>query len=137
MADIRSVTDAFAVAPQLRPEEIAGLAGRFALIVNNRPDGEETAQPSGAEIERAANAAGLSYVAIPVRGFPGEREVAAMRAAMQAADGPVLAYCRSGMRCIVAWAIGEALTGRPVGELRDLGARAGYDLGPALSAVSA
>ena len=137
MADIRPVTDAFAVASQLRPNEIAGLADRFTLIINNRPDGEETAQPSGAEIEQAANAAGVSYVAIPVRGFPGATEVAAMRAAMQAADGPVLAYCRSGARCIVAWAIGEALTGRPVGELRELGARAGYDLGPALNAVPA
>ena len=135
MADIRPVTDHFAVAPQLRPEDVAGLAGRFTLIINNRPDGEETAQPSGAAIEQAAAAAGLGYVAIPIRGLPGDAQVAAVRQAVQAADGPVLAFCRSGTRCIVAWAAGEALAGRPVAELRGLGARAGYDLAPALDAI--
>jgi uncharacterized protein (TIGR01244 family) len=135
MPDIRPVTDAFAVAPQLRPEDMAGLAGRFTLIINNRDDGEETTQPSGAEIAQAAKAAGLAYTAIPVRGFPTEAQVRAVREAVQAADGAVLAFCRSGTRSIVAWAIGEALTGRPIGELRELGARAGYDLGPALNAI--
>jgi len=137
MADIRPVTDAFAVSPQLRPEEIAGLAGRFTLIINNRPDGEESAQPSAAEMEQAARTAGLDYAAIPVRGFPTEAQVRAMHEAVEAADGPVLAFCRTGTRCIVTWAIGEALTGRPVGELAELGARAGYDLGPALGAIRA
>ena len=137
MPDVRPVTDAFAVAPQILPEDVAELAGCFTLIINNRPDGEEMAQPSGAEIEQAAKSAGLQYAAIPVRGFPTEAQVLAVREAVQSAPGPVLAFCRSGTRSIVAWAIGEALTGRPVGELRELGARAGYDLGPALNAVVA
>jgi uncharacterized protein (TIGR01244 family) len=45
------------------------------------------------------------------------------------ADGPVLAFCRSGTRSIVTWAVGEALSGeRSREELVRLGQEAGYDL---------
>jgi uncharacterized protein (TIGR01244 family) len=48
------------------------------------------------------------------------------------ADGPVLAFCRSGTRSITAWALGEAASGRDRAELVRLAAAAGYDLGPVL-----
>ena len=131
-ADIRPVTERFAVASQLSPDDVAGLAGRYVLLINNRPDGEETGQPCGEEIEAAAQAAGLAYAAVPIAGLPGPGEIAAVRDAVAAADGPVLAFCRSGMRSIVAWAAGEADQGRAPDELRRLGADAGYDLGPPL-----
>ena len=137
MSDIRKVTDDFAVSPQLAPEDLASLAGRFALVINNRPDGEESGQPCGEVIEKAAREAGLSYLAIPVAGMPGPGEVAAMRDAIAGAEGPVLAFCRSGMRCLVTWAAGEAGAGRPVHELRSVGAEAGYDIGPALQRLLA
>ena len=135
MPDIRRVTDDFFVAPQLRPEDMAGLAGRFRLVINNRPDGEETGQPCGDEVAEAARAAGLEYRAIPVTGAPQAAEVEALRQALAGATGPVLAYCRTGTRCIVAWGLGEALEGRPLGELTRLGADAGYDLGPPLETL--
>ena len=104
------------------------------LIVNNRPDGEDPAQPSGAEIEAAAKQAGLDYVAIPVRGGPSADQVAALREAVEAAGGPVLAFCRSGTRCIVTWSLGQAQAGaRSRQELIDLGAQAGYDLSGVLA----
>jgi uncharacterized protein (TIGR01244 family) len=133
--DIRRVTDNFAVAPQLLPEDMAGLAGRFTLVINNRPDGEETGQPCGEEVAEAARAAGLAYTAIPVTGAPQAADVEALRQAVAGAAGPVLAYCRTGTRCIVTWALGEALEGRPLGELTRLGAEAGYDLGPPLQTL--
>ena len=132
MTDIRKVTDDFAVSPQLAPEDMASLAGRFALVINNRPDGEETGQPCGEDIETAARAAGLDYVAVPVTGLPAQEEIEAFREALAGADGPVLAFCRSGMRSIVTWAAGEAGQGRATDDLRRLGADAGYDLGPPL-----
>ena len=136
MADIRQVTDTFSVAPQLRPEEVRGLAGRFSLIVNNRPDGEESGQPCGEEIAAAAREAGIAYLAQPIVGRPGPAEVAALRQAVEAADGAVLAFCRTGTRCITAWAFGEAQAGRPLQEIRQAGAEAGYDLGPALQTLA-
>ena len=52
-----------------------------------------------------------------------------MRRAVLAADGPVLAFCRSGTRSITVWAQGQAKSGeRPREELVKLGRDAGYDL---------
>ncbi|MBC7167804.1 TIGR01244 family sulfur transferase [Phenylobacterium sp.] len=135
MTDFRRVTDQFSVSPQIAPADVAAAAAQgFVLIVNNRPDGEDPAQPSGAEIEAAAKAAGLDYVAIPVRGGPSADQVAALREAVEAAGGPVLAFCRSGTRCIVTWSLGQAQAGaRSRQELIDLGARAGYDLSGVLA----
>jgi uncharacterized protein (TIGR01244 family) len=131
--DRRAVTDAFQVSGQIVPPDLAALAASGTrLIVNNRPDGEAPDQPTGAEIEAAARAAGLRYVAIPVRGVPPTpAEARAAADAVAAADGPVHAFCRSGARSIMAWAMGEALAGRRTpDELVRLGAAAGYDLRP-------
>jgi uncharacterized protein (TIGR01244 family) len=135
MSEIKTVTPGFAVAPQLAPADMAAAAAHgFTLVINNRPDGEAPGQPSGAEMAAAAEAAGLKYVAIPVRGGPTPDQVAAMRAVVDAADGPVLAYCRSGTRSIFTWSLGEAAAGsRSRAELIALGQAAGYDLTPALA----
>ena len=77
----------------------------------------------------AAKAAGVAYVHIPVRGGPIAEQVEIQRLLLAEADGPVLAFCRSGTRSIVTWSIGQALAGeRPRSELIELGAGAGYDL---------
>ncbi|MDP3385141.1 MAG: TIGR01244 family sulfur transferase [Phenylobacterium sp.] len=130
MTQFRRVTDQFSVSPQIAVGDVAQAAAQgFLLIINNRPDGEDPAQPDGAEIEAAARAAGLDYVAIPVRGGPDAAQVLAQRQAVEAADGPVLAYCRSGTRSIVTWAIGQAQAGTVDRQtLIGLGAEAGYDL---------
>jgi uncharacterized protein (TIGR01244 family) len=101
----------------------------FTLIINNRPDGEAPGQPTGAQIEAAARAAGLDYLDAPVVGRPGSAQVEAVRRAVAGAKGKVLAYCRSGNRSICAWAMGqEGAVDRD--QLLRLGAAAGYDLSP-------
>jgi len=136
MADIRKVTEDFAVAPQISPEDMA-LAARqgFVLVINNRPDGEAPDQPSSAQMEAAAKAAGLAYVHIPVRGGPTPDQVEAVAEAVADARGPVLAFCRSGTRSIITWSLGQAGSGaKPRDELVNLGADAGYDLSGVLGA---
>ena len=135
MADIRKVTDDFAVAPQISPQDLAQAAkDGFVLVINNRPDGEAPDQPASAEMEAAAKAAGLDYVHIPVRGGPTPEQVEAVAAAVQEANGPVLAFCRSGTRSIITWSLGKAISGaRPRDELIQLGADAGYDLSGVLA----
>ncbi|MGZ5956626.1 MAG: TIGR01244 family sulfur transferase [Caulobacteraceae bacterium] len=134
MPDFRRVTDDFTTAPQISVADVGEAAAMgFTTIICNRPDGEEPGQPSAAEIGAAAKAAGLAYVHVPVRGAPGPAEVEAMREAVDAAPGPVLAYCRSGTRSITTWAIGQAMSGAMErGELVSLGRAAGYDLSGAL-----
>jgi uncharacterized protein (TIGR01244 family) len=134
MADIRRVTDDFSVAPQLLPEEMAAAAALgFKLIVNNRPDGEAPGQPTGAQMAKAAEAAGMSYVHIPVSGMAAPAQIEAMHTAVSGAAGPVLAFCRSGTRSVTIWAMGEATLGRrPKTEIVELAGEAGYDLSPLL-----
>ena|SRR5437879_5711213 len=130
MTDFRHVTDELSVAPQIGVADVAEAKRQgFTTIINNRPDGEDPSQPPGAEIEAAAKAAGLTYVHIPVRGAPGPAEVEAVRQVVDAAEGPVLAFCRSGTRSITTWSIGQAMSGAMSrGELVSLGRQAGYDL---------
>ncbi|MCP3734111.1 TIGR01244 family sulfur transferase [Sphingomonas sp. RP10(2022)] len=141
MADIRTVNDRVSVAPQITPDDLPAIkAAGFVAIVNNRPDDEEAGQPAGEAIRAAADAAGLLYTAIPVThaGFS-HPQIDAMTAALTAADGPVLAYCRSGTRSCNLWALAAAKAGRDPELLERQAAGAGYDLSgmrPTLDALA-
>jgi uncharacterized protein (TIGR01244 family) len=133
MSQFRQVTPSLQVSPQITPDEAReAVAAGVRLIINNRPDGEAPGQPTNAEVEAAARAAGADYLYLPVVGRPTPEQAARQAAAVAAAGGPVLAFCRSGTRSITAWALGEAATGRDRAELARLAAGAGYDLAPVL-----
>ena len=129
----RQLTDRVSASPQIGLAEVAEAARQgFALIVNNRPEDESPDQTPGHEIEAAARAAGLAYVAIPVThaGFS-EPQVQAMAGALAGAgEGRVLAYCRSGTRSTLLWSLAEASRGADPDELASRAASAGYDLSP-------
>ena len=128
----RQLTDQVFVSPQINLAEVAEAAAQgVTLIINNRPEGESDDQVSGAEIETAAHAAGMDYAAIPVThaGFS-QWQMEAMAKALGEASGPVLAYCRSGTRSTLLWALAEASRGRNPGVLAAQAAAAGYDLTP-------
>jgi uncharacterized protein (TIGR01244 family) len=107
----------------------------FKTIINNRPDGEDPAQPAASEIEAAAKAAGLAYHHIPVRGGPTPDRWRPPRPCLQEAEEPVLAFCRSGTRSIVTWSLCQATSGSiSRADLVGLGRAAGYDLSGVLGA---
>lgn len=131
MADIRRINDQISVAPQIEPHEVAELAAQgFVAVINNRPDDEEAGQPAGETVRARAEAAGLAYHAIPIThaGFSAH-QVEAMRAAMDSAGGPVLAFCRSGTRSTNLWALAEASRGADADTLIEQAAGAGYNIG--------
>jgi uncharacterized protein (TIGR01244 family) len=130
MTGFRRVTDSLSVSPQIAVEDLDRAAREgFVLVINNRPDDEEPGQPSSAQIEAAAKAAGLDYVHVPVRGGPTHDQVEDVRRAVEGAEGPVLAFCRSGTRSIVTWSLGQAASGSADrATLVRQGADAGYDL---------
>lgn len=138
---IRKIDDKISVAPQISPEQVPALAeAGFKAIINNRPDGEEFGQPDGAALRQAAEAAGMTYAAIPVThaGFSAV-QVEAMVDALEQAEGPVLAYCRSGTRSCNLWALAEASRGDDPDALTAKAAGAGYDIEgirPLLDALS-
>ncbi|MHB8531017.1 MAG: protein tyrosine phosphatase family protein, partial [Caulobacteraceae bacterium] len=113
MTDFRHVTGDFAVSPQIALADLRFAAEQgFALILNNRPDGEASDQPSSALMAAAARNAGLDYEHIPIVGRPTAEQSERMRQAIDAARGKTLAFCRSGTRSITAWAIGQRAAGR-------------------------
>ncbi len=128
----RQLTDRVFASPQIGLAEVAeAVASGIGLIINNRPEGESEDQVPGEDIAAAARAAGIGYVAIPVThaGFS-QPQITAMRAALDGSEGKVLAYCRSGTRSTLLWALAEASAGKSPDELAEQAARAGYDLGP-------
>ena len=132
MSGFRKLTENVLVSPQLALEDVtAAAAAGVALIVNNRPDGEEPDAPQGDEIAAAAAAAGLNYVAIPVghAGFS-EPQVDAMIAALEQAEGPILAYCRSGTRSTFLWALAAAKQGQDPDTIARTAMQAGYNISP-------
>jgi uncharacterized protein (TIGR01244 family) len=128
----KTIVDGVYASPQIGlPEVELAKAMGVTLIINNRPELESPDQTPGAEIEAAARNAGIAYVAIPVThaGFS-EPQVAAMARALEGAAGPVLAYCRSGTRSTLLWALAEASTGADPDDLAAAAAQAGYDVSP-------
>lgn len=128
----RKLTQTAYASPQIGLDEVeqARTMG-ITMIVNNRPEGESDDQVEGDRIAEAAKAAGIDYVAIPVThaGFA-EHQVNAMAEALAGANGPVLAYCRSGTRSTLLWALAQAKAGADPDQLAQQAADAGYDLSP-------
>ncbi len=130
---IHDVTSDFAVAPQLQPNELAGLARHgFMAVICNRPDGEEPGQPPLEEMRRAAQDAGIAFHHIPVSGgvFP-PAAIAAFAAVRRGTEGKVLGYCRTGTRSITLDALANI-----EGLDRDARIRRAKDAGYDLSALA-
>jgi len=97
--NIKKIDDRFSTAGQIMPEDIGVLRDKgFRAIVCARPDNEEPGQPTFAQIESAARAAGLEAFQVPVSGQLTEGQIIRFHEAMANVDGPVLGYCRSGAR---------------------------------------
>ena len=127
--DIRQITQDYAVSPQIEPQDMATLAARgFRTVINNRPDAEVPPELQAAAMRAAAEAAGLAYIDNPVvNGGLTMDMVQAQGAALAEADAPIFAYCRSGTRSSIVWALSQA--GRqPTDALIEAAGKAGYDL---------
>ena len=120
------------VAGQIVPADVAGLKAQgVTMIVNNRPDGEDVGQPTSADIEQAARNAGLDYRHVPIARGMGPSDVEAMRDAIHAAGaGKMFAYCRTGNRSALAWAVAKSEDGVSREELERCVGDAGFNLGP-------
>jgi len=126
----KQLDDKTLVSGQITAEDLRqAKAEGVTLVVNNRPDNEDAGQPTSAEIEAAAQAAGLDYRHVPIVRGMGPTDVELMRDAMAATgDGKLLAYCRSGMRSTLAWAVACRESGVPRADLERKAAAAGFSL---------
>ena len=128
----RQLDDHVLISRQITPDEVAELQRQgVTMIVNNRPDHEDEGQPLGADIEAAARDAGIAYRHVPIRRGMGPSDVEAMQQAMrQCGDGKLVAFCRTGNRSALAWAVARAEEGVPREELERNAAAVGIDLSP-------
>lgn len=132
MSDFRQLAASVWASPQIDLSDVANAAAAgFALVINNRPEGESPDQAPGADIAAAVRAAGMDYCAIPITpgGFSRE-EVDAMAKALAKAKGPVLAYCRSGTRSTLLWSLASASAGDDPAAIAEAALQAGYDISP-------
>jgi len=89
------------VAQQLAPDAMSPLAAAgFKSVINNRPDFEGGPdQPTSAQMEAAAKAAGLAYAFLPVApGYQSPEEIARFAELLATLPRPIVAFCRTGTR---------------------------------------
>lgn len=129
MGQFIEILPGFAVSPQIAAEDLATAAAMgFRSVINNRPDHEVPGQPHSTDLGAAAAGLNLEYRHIPVVGGQiSEAQIAAFAAALAELPGPVLAFCRSGTRSTIMWALVRVETSHPEMVLAQAGA-AGYDL---------
>ncbi|MBM3096141.1 TIGR01244 family phosphatase [Ensifer sp. T173] len=128
---ITKVNEKLSIMAQPATDEFQSFADQgFTGLINVRPDGEDEEQPGSEQEAAAAKKARMSYTFIPVT-LPTvtESEVAAFQEALDEAEGPVVAHCKSGRRALHLYAIGEVLAGRMRrSEVQEFGHLHGFDL---------
>lgn len=127
--EIKNITPQLSVSAQIQVADLATLADAgFKSVVCNRPDGEGVDQPSFAEIERAALAAGLQARYLPAdSGKVSDEQGQAFGQLLDELPKPVLAFCRTGMRSTTMWALSQAAA-LPLSHIMQTAAQAGYPL---------
>lgn len=131
MVEIKELSGNFSTSAQIGYEDI-NVAKNMGIttIICNRPDYEDQGQLTAEEVKGFADKLGLSFVHIPISGRgPTKEAVSLTKDAIDASDGPILAYCRSGTRSTILWAVAQAMVGGMTSqELIDTAAYAGHNL---------
>jgi len=134
--NIVKLTENLAVSAQITLDDVSQIAAAgYKVLINNRPDGEDSHQPAGALIAAAAEAVGLEYHYMPVTAasFPGP-DLEAMSDLCDDSKRPVLAFCRSGTRCANLWVAGLA-DSSPENAMK-VASQCGFDLGMASTFIA-
>jgi uncharacterized protein (TIGR01244 family) len=128
-----AIDDRVAVCGQLQPRDMKDIAAMgYRAVVNNRPDGEALfGQPRTGDLKRAAEAAGLVFLDLPFSGPRASPEqVRALLDLLAERPGPVVAFCKSGMRSALLWGAAAIAAGRPPDDVLVAAERAGQNLEP-------
>lgn len=129
--NVKPLSPRLSVMPQIEATEVAGLAARgFKSIIGNRPEGEAPDQPTWSSLVAEAERHGMSARQIPV--VPGQispEDVERFAEALRDLPTPIAAFCRTGTRSAMLWALVDP-DGLNVDERISLAAAQGYDLAP-------
>lgn len=127
--DIRQITPRYSVSPQISVEDVPAIkAAGITTVICNRPDAEVPPSHQAETLRKAVEAEGLTFKVLPLTHQTMTPDnVAAQNDMVTEAEGPVLAYCASGTRCTVIWALSQARE-MPVDDILATAQKAGYDL---------
>jgi sulfide:quinone oxidoreductase len=119
------------VLAQPTAEEVEQLAERgYRSIIGNRPEGETPDQPAWTELKAAATRHGMEAVQIPVvANAISARDVQQFRVALERLPKPIAAFCRTGTRSALLWALANE-AGLTADERIRIAATEGCDLEP-------
>lgn len=117
--------------PQPTASEIGELADKgYRSIIGNQPDGEAPDQPTWTTLEAAALARGMEAVHIPVVASQIDAaDIRAFREALERLPKPIAAFCRTGTRSTLLWALANQ-SSLTADERIAIAAKAGFDLEP-------
>ncbi|EEE38823.1 hypothetical protein TIGR01244 [Rhodobacteraceae bacterium KLH11] len=137
--EIRPITPRYAVSPQITVEDVPAIAAAgFVKVICNRPNVEVPPDQQSDAIGQAVREAGMEYEVLELTHQTMTPEnVALQRDLAESCSGPVLAYCASGTRCSVVWALGQC-DRMSTDEILDATGKAGYaldNLRPALEQI--
>jgi sulfide:quinone oxidoreductase len=125
------------VSGQITADDMRDLVAQgVRTIINNRPDGEDLAQLPSEQVARLAHELGLTYYHLPVtlEAITAD-DGKAFAAIVDAADGSIHAYCRSGARASNLWILGCLISGKSTeAQAQAWGAARRIDIGAALRA---
>ncbi len=127
--EIRPITPRYAVSPQITVEDVPAIADAgFVKVICNRPNTEVPPDQQSDAIGQAVREAGMEYEVLELTHQTMTPEnVALQRDLAESCGGPVLAYCASGTRCSVVWALGQC-DRLSTDEILDATGKAGYAL---------
>lgn len=127
--DIKRLSPRYAVSPQINPEDIAQIAAEgYGTILCNRPDMEIPPSHHADQMQLAVEAAGLVFVRNPVTHHGlNEDMITLQRETIDGSEKPTFAYCASGTRSTIVWALGQGYD-VPADTLIEAAAENGYDI---------
>ena len=117
------------VSDQITIEDLKEIQAQgYKTIFCNRPDQESEGQLTFSTIEKEAQNLGIKAIHQPVIGGQiSDDDIAQFGSSFELAQKPIFAYCRTGTRCSMLWALSHAKT-LPIDEILSKAKIAGYDL---------
>ena len=126
---LNKIIEDYVVSDQITEEDLEQLkeAG-FKTIFCNRPDNEEQNQVTVKSIQDKAIESGLNFIHQPVIGGQiSQNDIDEFSDHYDDAEKPIFAYCRTGTRSSMLWALSESGK-RSIDEILRLTSAAGYNL---------
>jgi sulfide:quinone oxidoreductase len=128
---LAKINNELTVSDQITIEDLKEIQAQgYKTIFCNRPDQESEGQLTFSIIEKEAQNLGIKAIHQPVIGGQiSDDDIAQFGSSFELAQKPIFAYCRTGTRCSMLWALSHAKI-LPIDEILSKAQIAGYDLSP-------